>query len=410
MRLRHRPAPALEYLLTGLAMLALTSAPARAQPSPAPASGDALCEAPPTSGFEPDLPAPDSAGFRPLFNGTDFTGWWLDCGTAQSQGSSMGPIFRVDKERQAIYSSERGSGVGGVLMTRARFADYEIVFDYWPDWQNEASLLNRADSAGRSYATRLGYAPGTTMGGAWGEAGLVARDFRPFTFNGDDTTISIPGNANGIPSSWTRLTRGLKESGESFPCPETGCAQEDWRRLWDPDGWNQIRILFRGGGIAGDPLHARTWFRKSGAADWVPLEVDTTLTMGIPPGFIGLQVHQVGALSGNRGTWYRNIRWKPWLPAVTGITPRPGSETLRPKAISVEGERQGIRIDFADKLSVRDVGVYSLDGKPVADLRGIRGEAFLPMPGRSRGLYLLRVQGSGRQAWFRFFMGGSGPL
>lgn len=388
-----------------LILSGLAPAPLSAQPMPAPATGDAVCEAPPSDSAPPGLAAPDSEGFRPLFNGSDFAGWWLDCGTRQSQAGPDGPVFRVDRERKALYSAQRGSGIGGVLMTRARFADYEIVFDYWPDWGNLASLLNRSDASGKAYATTLGYAPAAGMGGVWGEAGFPARDFRPFMF-ATETTIVTPGSSNETRSWWTELTRRLRAAGEAFPCPATGCTTEDWRSLWDPDGWNQIRILFHGGRSAGDPLHARTWFRKWGASVWVPLEVDTTLAMEIPPGYIGLKVSGGGTYGGPRGTWYRAIRWRPWDPAGTGIDARPGAPGPHRPRIRADRERPGIRVVFPEGDGVRDVGIYALDGRRVTGLRGARGEIFLGLAGRGRGLYLLRVAEGGRARGFPFYYGG----
>jgi hypothetical protein len=375
MRPRHAPPPrpggfSPAPVLIGLAVLAFAAAPVPAQPAPAPASGEAVCEGPPSDSAPPGLSAPDSEGFRPLFNGIDFTGWWLDCGTRQSQAGSGGPIFRVDRDRKAIYSTQRGTQIGGALMTRARFADYEIVFDYWPDWGNRASLLNRSDSGGRAYATTLGYTRSAGFGGVWGEGGFPARDFRPFMFDTVETSISTPGSSNDPRSWWTELTRMLMAHGEDFPCPATGCAQAEWRKLWDPDGWNQIRILFRGGRASGDPVHARTWFRKWGASDWVPLEEDTTLAMEIPPGYIGLQVAGGGAYGGPRGTWYRDIRWRPWDPAATGIDAPRRAPGPRRSRIETDRERQGNRVVFAGGDRARDIGVYALDGKRVSGKRG----------------------------------------
>src|SRR6185369_8549625 len=196
---------------------------------------------------QPDLSRPDSEGFHSLFNGSDFSGWWQNCRTPHSQGNTSGGIFRVDTGRKAIYSTQRGSGAGGVLMTKSLFMDYELEFDFWPGWDNQDALLNRADTLGRAYATTLTYTGSASMGGVWGEGGLMNRDIRPFTFNTPDN-INIPGRPDPAgQNDWTRITRSLKAAGEAFPCPDSGCTQEDWGRLWNFSDWNQIRILFVGG-------------------------------------------------------------------------------------------------------------------------------------------------------------------
>src|SRR5688500_18331365 len=110
--------------------LALVPVGVGAQPTPPPDSGDALCEEGPTQVVEPDLSHPDPQGFYSLFNGTDLKGWWLNCITGHTAGAPEpgGPIFRVDTVRKALYSNRRTYG-GGVLMTRAKFMDYELEFD-----------------------------------------------------------------------------------------------------------------------------------------------------------------------------------------------------------------------------------------------------------------------------------------
>lgn len=382
--------------------LILTPLGVQAQPFPAPASGDAPCGEYPRENVQLDMSRPDSEGFHSLFNGVDFSGWWLNCRSSHSQGDT-GPIFRVDPDRKALYSTQRGNS-GGVLMTKAKFGQYEIVFDYWPDWGNEAALQNRTDTSGRAYNTTLSYRPGTSLGGVWGEAGLFNRDFKPFAFGGDETTISIPGSGSGEPSNWTRITRNLKAAGEKFPCPEAGCTQADWQLLWDFDNWNQIRVIFRGGMSPNDPIHARSWFRKLGATAWVPLGVDTTLPMEIKPGYIGLMVHGGGRYGGPRGTWYRNIRWKHWTPygpdAIQGLQTSAGHHPL----IRVDGARHAVLITFADAVSSRDLLVLSLDGKSIAELRDIRGEALVNTVGWQSGVYLLRMETDGRREWARIFL------
>src|SRR5690349_4516481 len=99
--------------------LALASA-LLAQPSPAPADGDAPCSPEPSGVPEgSSVPDMDAEGFMPLFNGRDFTGWWQNCGTSHSTLlPDSGAIFRVDTAMRALYTTQRGSASGGVLMSR----------------------------------------------------------------------------------------------------------------------------------------------------------------------------------------------------------------------------------------------------------------------------------------------------
>jgi len=55
----------------------------------------------------------------------------------------------------------------------------------------------------------------------------------------------------------------------------------------------------------------KSWFKKPADNIWVPVIQDTTLAQVVPAGYIGLQVHGSGRFGGAKGTWYRNIRWRP---------------------------------------------------------------------------------------------------
>jgi hypothetical protein len=120
-------------------------------------------------------------------------------------------------------------------------------------------------------------------------------------------------NQAGENLNWTAVTKIIKASTEpGLPCPETGCTQEDWLLLWDADGWNELRIQFYGGlDTNAGPIRMKSWFKKPSASAWVPLLQDTTHMRILRANRIGLQVYGLDRFSGDRGTWYRNIRWRP---------------------------------------------------------------------------------------------------
>ena len=288
-----------------------------AQPTPAPTTGDLPCKE------EADVVATDTVnsgggvdddGYFPLFDGT-FKGWFQSCKTGHSSGSTEGGIFRIGQAdgKPAVYTTQRGTATGGLMMTNKKFTNYEITFQTWPDYGNDGGLFNRTPHNGRCFQTVLDYIGGASVGGTWGEGGFTGRDYRPFGYNGNEQTLTIPGNGNGELSNWTTITQKLKATTEpNTPCPTTGCTQAEWRLLWDFDGWNDIKIQFYGGSAAGTGnLHMKSWFKKPGATVWVPILQDTTLAQVVPAGYIGIQVHGGGRFGGAKGTWYRNVRWKP---------------------------------------------------------------------------------------------------
>lgn len=289
----------------------ITALPLWAQPTPAPTTGDAPCADEP-AGVSADtvVSLPDAEGYFSLFDGT-MKGWFQSCQTGHSAGSTEGAIFRIGAAdgKPAIYSTQRGT-VGGLLMTKKKFTNYELVFELWPDFGNDGGIFNRTPVGGRCFQTVLDYIGGASIGGSWGEGGFVGRDYRPFSFGGDENTISIPGNGAGELSNWTSITSKLKPT--TFGCPAAGCGQPEWRALWDANNWNDFKIQFYGGngGTSGN-IRMKTWFKKTTSTEWVPMIQDTTYDKAIVPGYIGLQVHGGGRFGGAKGTWYRHLRWKP---------------------------------------------------------------------------------------------------
>jgi hypothetical protein len=332
-----------------------------AQPTPAPTTGDAPCAATPTGAVDTVDSKLDGEGYFSLFNGKNFTGWWNSCQTTHSGGSAQGAIFRVDSTRKAIYSTQRGTSTGGVLMTKKKFGNYEIVFDLWPDFGNDGGLFNRTTPDGHCFQTVLDYIDVGSLGGSYGEH-FNHTDYRPFTFSGSENTISIPGKG----ANWTQITAKLDPA--SFGCQVTGCTQADWRNLWNMDDWNQVRIKFYGGLTAGSQTHMESFFRKVGSNVWVPIFHDDTQDKNtpIPAGFIGLQVHGAGRFGGAKGTWYRNIKWrplddtgKPLTSGTTGLAPKTGG--LMGNGWHVTSNSLVGNIDRSHTIFLRDLNGRMLD-------------------------------------------------
>jgi hypothetical protein len=249
----------------------------------------------------------DSEGYHSIFDGNSLKGWWPDCKTSHSSGSPSGAIIKVDPNSRALFMTQSG-GVGGVLMTNKQWTNYELVMDIWPKFGNDAGIYNRSTASGRCFQTTMDYLGAASVGGTWGEGGFPSRYYEPFAFSGNDQTIMIPGNSNGDGSNWTTITSTLNPT--SYGCAASGCVMSDWQRLWNFDGWNEMKVAFYGGSVAGSGnVHMKAWFRKSGADTWVPLSQDTTFnSVLVPKGYVGIEVHGAGRFGGAPGNWYRNIK------------------------------------------------------------------------------------------------------
>jgi hypothetical protein len=383
---------------------------AHAQPDNPPIAGDAPClEAEAMNPSDTVASGIDAEGYYSLFNGRDFTGWWQSCRTMHSSGSAEGAIFRVDTLRKAIYSTQRGSGpaaVGGILMTNKIFDHYELVFDLWPDFGNDGGIFNRTPNTGRCYKTYLSYVGGQSMGGAWGEGGFPSRDLRPFYFLGSEDAISVVGSTFNS-HAWDSLTG--KRYSPDFGCDPKGCKPEDWVRLWDVDGWNQFKIQFYGGLEGKDAVRAKTWFRKAGASTWIPLMEDTTLVWPTPPGHIGLQVHGGGRFSGPKGTWYRNIRWRPLdvqgrpLPPASAIQQRRIGLSLD-ATLHVQPGHDRVSFLFRRPEAGRFIAVHDLDGRLVERLDGSGTRTTWSARQTARRLYLARIEGRESRGFHAFLL------
>jgi hypothetical protein len=378
------------YLMKISAVLvAMGTGKVLAQPTPAPTSGDAQCYSS-VQNFPPGdtvVSTPDSQGFYSLFNGTDFTGWWLSGMTGHGGCGNGGAIFRVDQGQKAIYSTQRGS-TGGILMTKKKFEHYEIIFDFWPDFGNDGGLFNRTPANGSCFQTVLDYLSGASVGGTWGEAGppFGGRDFRPFTFSGNENTISVNSNQN---YGWTNFTN-RDPNRSAYGC-NTGCTASDWTRLWDVNNWNEFRIAFYGGTTnQNGPVRMKSWFRRLGVTNyWVPIIADTTVTTPLQANHIGFQVHGGGAFGAARGTWYRNIKWRPLTDKGVPIIPTPTTTPDGKVHFDIHASTQAL----SGTLDARhEISLFDTRGKLVEKFTGPAGKFHYEFRSQTYGWLSMRIK------------------
>ena len=382
---------------TMMLMGAVSAAALWAQPA-APTTGDAPCteESAVVGTDTVATGGVDAEGYFSMFDGT-FKGWFQSCKTGHSENSPLGAIFRIGQSdgRPAIYTTQRGTTTGGLLMSKKKFTNYEFVFQLWMDYGNDGGFFNRTPINGRCFQTVLDYIGGASVGGTWGEGGFTGRDYRPFSYNGNEQTLTIPGSSNGELSNWTTITQKIKATTEpNLPCPATGCTQAEWRTLWDMDGWNDFKIQFYGGHAAGTGnVHMKTWFKKPTSTVWVPILQDTTLSQVVPAGYVGLQVHGGGRFGGQKGTWYRDIRWKPLddngkpvpqTPIPTGLHKQnPGliESRMSANASMLTGS---VNLDYT--ISIQDV-----QGRTVETFTGKAGKVSHAFKSNVYGALMVRI-------------------
>jgi len=397
---------------------------ATAQPTPAPTGGDLLCspggatpaDTSAAAQLDTVVSARDADGFLNLFDGKSFKGWWQNCRSSHSSSDrTNGAIWRVDSTRQAIYSTQRGTSTGGLLSTKKKYLHYEVIFETWAAYGNDAGFFHRNRVSGRCYQTVLDYLGGASFGGTWGEGGFPSRDHRPSAFNGNDSTLSIPGNTG---YNWTTFTAGLRAAGRDFPCPTTGCTQASWREHWKmgsnasvTDGWNTVRIKFYGGASRSqhltnpgfDRVRMQSFFKSKSdtgtsvnTIKWIPLWADSMVYTGAAvdsfgvPNPIAFQVHGGGRFGATRGTWYRNIRIRELdsLGNYTGPTSiAPGEARVEARYdVKAVGSVLSGMIDRNYTLSVSDAS-----GRLLQTARGTAGAVRYELP-RGQGVLLVRIE------------------
>ncbi len=340
---------------------------------------------------------PDAEGFLPLFNGVDFKGWWESCESDHSgPDKTYGGTWLVHAGEKAIYSQQNANGAGSILMTKRQFMNYEIQFDHWPSFTNDAGLFNRTTSNGKCYQTVLDYIGGSSVGGVYGEGGYANRNIDPYVFGANENTISSA-------TAWTTYT--AKQNPASFGCPVTGCTPANWTTIWDVNGWNQVRVKFYGtGNSATNLVHMQSFVRKivnpsaPPPNNWVPI-IHDSVQIATPPGYIGFQIHQgTGRWGGQSGTWYRNIKWIPLTDQGVRIMPL----TVMGSGMRSYASFKSTATELVGFVSRRyAISISDVSGRVIEKFSGPAGEVHHTFSTEARGLLLVKVKTDRSEEYFR---------
>jgi hypothetical protein len=204
----------------------------------------------------------------------------------------------------------------------------------------------------------------------------------PFRFNGGPTNPTI--------TTWTSFTKDKNPA--SFGCSAGGCTASDFEKVWDLNGWNQIRVKFFDGLTAGREVHMQTWIRKAGAPNWVPV-YDQHKAVVTPAGPVALQIHGAGRWKAGTYNLYRNmkirkldINGEPLETTALGA----GSRPMRaPRLSAADGMLTGV---FAEES---DVTLMDLRGRMLDRFRAPAGRLSRPLPAEARGIFVARLRNAG---------------
>jgi hypothetical protein len=197
-------------------------------------------------GREPHIPA----GFRPLFNGKDLSGWHLS--RTDHHGST--PLAGV--EDGVLYLKQSPYGQGGLLLTDKRYRNFELYIEVKAPWGCNSGIFLRSTEGGSAFQIELDQGRGT--------GNLL----------GENLNISQPAKAAGLPGIW-------KES-----------------------DWNSFRVR-----IEGAAPHISEWV--NGVQMWSVQELRNDKIADETDGMIGLQAHWVSTYQPAEGSFNLPGSWKP---------------------------------------------------------------------------------------------------
>lgn len=190
----------------------------------------------PLSGFADSIPA----GFQPLFNGKDLTGWHV------SEVNHHGNTKAWAVKNGIVTVTQDPPGNGGIILTDKQYKNFEISLEVNPDFGCDGGLFLRSTEKGEAYQVMLDYLEGGNIGGIYGE----------------------------------RLPDVNK--------PDAGTGKKvdrEWVKYWKKGQWNHIRAR-----IEGDAPHILVWLNGRQIVDWTAAK--NYLPGGAASGMIALQAHR----------------------------------------------------------------------------------------------------------------------
>ncbi len=182
------------------------------------------------------------AGFTPLFNGMDLRGWHI----SETNHHGNTKAWRV--ENSVIVGGQEPEGNGGILLTDARYRDFEVSVEIKPDFGCDGGLFLRSSEKGEAYQVMLDHLDGGSIGGIYGEKLKV----------GD------------------KVGARLQEPNQ---------ITDAWKKVWKKDEWNAMRAR-----ITGEKPRITVWLNGTEINDFT--DTENRVAGGAREGMIAVQVHR----------------------------------------------------------------------------------------------------------------------
>jgi len=224
----------------------------------------------------------DGGGYVSIFDGKSLKGWHVSAQSGHSgkSGNKSGGKWVV--EDGAIIGTQDVPGNGGLVITDAKYKDFEVVLEMKNDFGLDSGLFLRGTEKGQAYQAMIDYYQGGNLMGVYGEA-IGGFHFRNFSFldSPDKITDKVAAKDKG-------------------PTP-LAVSPEKWPEFWKHGEWNELKAR-----IVGNPPTVTTWIKGVKFMEWT----DEKKRLD-DEGGIALQVHG-GAPERffGKSVRYRNIRVK----------------------------------------------------------------------------------------------------
>jgi hypothetical protein len=169
-----------------------------------------------------------------LFDGKTLDGWHTN---PEKIGHGTGGLWTVEPD--GVLAGEQdppGSGNGGILLTDAKFGQFELSIDMKPSWGVDSGIFLRSTDRGQCIQMTVDYYDGGNIGHMYGEAtgGWVAR------------TFSLRGEV--VDEKLVGLQTIEHKSAEEVGLVAS-CTPEAWLEAWKIDDWNTAVIRVEGGAL-----------------------------------------------------------------------------------------------------------------------------------------------------------------
>ena len=254
--------------------------------------------------------------------GNNIAGWWVN----DKSHHGSGGLWEIKKDNTEgnegiALSAMTNKGEGGQLFLDDKYKDFEIAFDCWPQWGNDAGLyLRSGDDA--AWQVVIDYYGNHSLGGIYGEAC----------------------------GGWSPGQKNFTLSSETKICSNKYIDPKDWTKVWDDDGWNRFHV-----GVKGRPVQIKVWINGTLVNDFKASSNNSKLK---DDGWVGFQIH------GGTSRWtggenlYRKVNFK-LLASGESISGPPDdgqTEVLKPFARTARtyaakaSAQHNIRYDIAGRL------------------------------------------------------------